>query len=284
LRFLVVRYLLSSIGLLFVLFAFKNRSDVKPSKILHQMYDSIKAIKTLRQHVVAIERLEDTFNTSVSEIKIHTHPRKVYFINPSKKLEILYNADVSKNKAYVKPHIFPYLTLSLDPRGNLMRKNQHYTIHELGYEFIGKSTALTISKDKDGVANFTYKGKTLKNGYMCYLLEYENKNYGYVNYTVGEKETASSVAYKLVVNDYLLRHKNDLLNDFGYLKKGRVLQVPNLYCKKAILFIDEKMMIPVSLSLYDDKGLFECYDYTHIRINEPFKADEFDKENKDYHF
>jgi hypothetical protein len=282
--FLFVRYLLSSIGLLFVLFAFKNRSNVKPSKILHQMYDSIKAIKTLRQHVVAIERLEDTFNTSISEIKVHSNPRKVYFINRSKKLEILYNADVSKNKAFVKPHIFPYLTLSLDPRGNLMRKNQHYTIHELGYEFIGKSTALTISKDKDGLANFTYKGKVVKNGYYCHILEYENNNYSYVNYTVGEKETASSIAYKLIVNDYLLRHKNDLLNDFGYLKKGSVLKVPNLYCKKAVLFIDEKLMLPVSLSLFDDKGLYESYEYTDIIINKPFLPNEFNKNFKEYHF
>jgi hypothetical protein len=40
------------------------------------------------------------------------------------------------------------MTISLDPTGNLMRKNQHYTINELGYSFIGHSIALTINKDK----------------------------------------------------------------------------------------------------------------------------------------
>ena len=105
----------------------------------------------------------------------------------------------------MKPHIFPYLSLRLVPRGNLMRKNQHYTLFELGYDFIGNSIAHTISKDKDGTKNFTYKGKAIKNGFMCYLLEYENTNYGYVVYTVKEKESASSIPYKLIVNDYFLR-------------------------------------------------------------------------------
>lgn len=264
--------------------SFKNKGDVKPARILHQMYDSIKTIKTLRQKVYALERIDSKFNTSNSEIKVQTQPRKIYFINRHKKIQVLYDSEVSHHKAYVKAHVFPYITLSLDPAGNIMRKNQHYTIHELGYDFIGKSVALTINKDKDAMNNFTYHGKVMKNGYNCYFLEYENKNYAYTNYTVKEKETASLIAYKLCVNDYLLRHRNDLLNDFGFLKKGSVLQVPTLYCKKAILYIDDKLMLPVSLSLYDDLGLFESYEYTNIEINKPFHPDEFKKDYKDYSF
>jgi len=196
----------------------------------------------------------------------------------------LYNSEKPEQKALIKLHSFPYLTVNLDPRGNIMRKNQHYTIHELGYAFIGKSVALTISKDRDGLKNFKYHGKVLRNGYTCHLLEYENTQYTYVNYVVREKETASLIAYELCVNDYLLRYKNDLLNDFGYLKKGRVLKVSTLYCKKAMIFLDEKMMLPVSLSLYDDVGLFESYDYTEIEVNKPFQSNEFEKEFKDYDF
>ena len=281
-----MKYTITVISFCFIFFvlSFKNNSDVKPQKILHQMYDSIKNIKTLRQKVSAIERIETKFHTSTSEIKVQTHPRKIYFVNKIKKLEILFDSEVSDRKAYVKPHVFPYITLSLDPTGNIMRKNQHYTIHELGYDFIGKSVALTINKDKDGMSNFTYLGKVTKNGYNCYFLEYENKNYGYTSYKVGEKETASLIAYKLCVNDYLLRYKNNLLNDFGFLKKGSILKVPNLYCKKAILYIDDKLMLPISLSLYDDTGLFEGYEYTNIEINKPFKVDEFSKNFKDYNF
>lgn len=259
-------------------------NSVTPSKLLGQMYDSIKNIRTLRQKVFAIERIEKSYSNSISEIKVQTHPEKIYFKGLSKDLEILYNSEKPEDKALVKLHTFPFLMLNLDPRGNLMRKNQHYTIHELGYGFIGKSVALTISKDRDGIKNFTYRGKAAKNGYVCHLLEYENANYTYVDYTVREKETASSISYKLIVNDYLLRYKNDLLNDFGYLKKGSVLKVPTLYCKKAMVFLEEKMMLPVSLSLYDDMGLFESYDYTHIELNKPFLPKEFDRDFEAYDF
>jgi hypothetical protein len=165
-----------------------------------------------------------------------------------------------------------------------MRRNQHYTIHELGFEFIGKSIALTISKDRNGLSNFRYVGKTKRNGYQCYMLEYENQAYHFTNYLVKEKETASVIAYKLCVNDYLLRYKNDLLNDFGYLKRGSVLQVPTLYCKKAVLYIDDNLFLPVSISLYDDIGLFESYDFTRIRKNVLFRRDEFTREFKEYGF
>lgn len=248
------------------------------------MYDSIKTIKTLRQNIKAVERVDAKFVFASSSIKLQTHPRKVYFNNRDKKIEVLFDSEVSQHKAFVKVHTFPYLTLSLDPSGNIMRKNQHYSLHELGYDFIGKSVALTINKDKDGMNNFVCRGKVLKNGYNCYLLEYENKNYSYTNYSVGEKETATLVAYKLCVNEYLLRNKNDLINEFGYLKKGTVLKVPTLYCKKAVLYIDDRLMLPVALSLYDDTGLFESYEYTNIEINKPFKADDFHKDNKDYGF
>ncbi len=271
------------LALLFTVFSFRNNNDIKPAHILRQMYDSIRHVKTIRQHVSALERIDRKFLSAKSELKLQVNPRKLYFINREKKLEVLFNSEESR-KAVVKPHVFPYLTISLEPQGNIMRKNQHYTINELGYEFIGKSIAFTLNKDKEGVNNFSYHGKLVKNGYNCYFLEYENKTYSYTTYVVGEKETATSISYKLCVNDYLLRDKNGLLNDFGYLKKGRHLQVPTLYCKRAILYIDEKLMLPVSISLYDDTGLFESYDYTFIEINKPFKSDEFSRSFKEYGF
>lgn len=271
----------------FAVFSFsspENHADQHVQRIFARMYDSIRNIKTVRQDVVAIERLENTVSISRSKIKLQTHPVKIYFVNPSKKLEVLYNPDFFANKALVKPHVFPYLTMQLDPRGNIMRKNQHYSIMELGYSFIGKSIALTINKDKDGLSNFSYKGKTVKNGYNCHLIEYENKKYTYVDYKVGDRETASSIALKLCVNDYLLRYNNDLLNDFGYLKKGSVIKVPSLYCQKAVLFIDDHLALPISLSLFDDKGLFESYDYSNVQINVPISEAEFSKDYSAYNF
>jgi hypothetical protein len=264
--------------------SFRNNNEIKPVQILHQMFDSIKNIKTIRLKVTALERVDKKFLSASSFIKLQVNPRKLYYRNIQKKVQVLYNSEVSPYKALVRPNTFPYMSIWLDPTGNIMRKNQHYTIHELGFEFIGTSIALTINKDREGLNNFSYLGKVHRNGYNCYYLQYENKSYGYTTYTVREKETASSIATRLCVNDYLLRNANDLLNDFGYLRKGRVLKVPNLYCKKAILYIDDRYLIPVSLSIYDDAGLFESYDYFSLEINKPFLQDEFNRDYKEYSF
>lgn len=249
------------------------------------MIDSIKTIQTVRFKVVAIERTNGTYIKAISENKINIKPRKLYLINKEKKLEILFVSGEHSNKAVVKPHVFPYVTLQLNPVGNLMRKNQHYTINELGFDFIGKTLALTLSKEKENFSKcLTYYGKVEKNGYQCHLIVYEAKTFPYVEYVVKEKETLSYIASKLNTNDFLLRTKNNLYNDFDYLKAGTKLQVPVYYCKKAVFYLDDKTLLPISVNVFDDIGLFESYDFSNVIINKPFGPAEFDKGYKEYHF
>lgn len=258
--------------------------DNKVAKIMHQLFDSVKSIKTVQYKITAIERLSKEFVTAHSEIKLQMHPRKVYFNNPTKKIEILYNPEMNATKALIRTASIPYVSVLLDPTGSLVRKNQHYTIYELGFDFIARSIALTINKDKFGINNFTLHGTCNKNGFKCYFIEYENPNFNYIDYVVGSKETISSIASKLNVNEHIIRYKNNMMNTFGYLKHGEVLKTPTLYCKKAIIYVDEKLMLPVSISLYDDVGLFESYDFHSIEINKHFSDIDFDKKNPQYNF
>jgi hypothetical protein len=253
-------------------------------KCIAEMIDSIRNVKTVQTSIKALERINNAYLSASSEVKVNVSPRKLYFINREKKLEILYVTGSYGNKAVVKPHVFPYLTINLDPRGNIMRKNQHYTVNELGFDFIGRTIALVLSKEKDLAKSLTYLGKHEHNGYSCHMVVYETKTFPYFEYTVQHKETVTSIAYKQNVNDYMLRSKNNLFNDFGYLKEGSKLQVPYMYCKKAVLYLDEKTMLPVSVSIYDDVGLFESYDYTNIKVNNPIDEKEFTKGYKDYGF
>ncbi len=252
-------------------------------QLLHQMNDSIKKIKVLKMNIYAIERIEKSYLSANSEIKLNSSPRKLYFINPKKKLEILH-LPAKNEKAIVKPHVFPYITMQLDPNGNLMRKNQHYTLNELGFDFISKSIAFTINKDKEGTKHFKYHGIVKKNGISCYFIEYDNPQYEYIDYKVGKKETVTSLSYKLCVNDYLVRYKNDLINEFGFLKEGKVIKVPTLYCKKAVVYLAESTLLPISLSLYDDIGLFENYEFSNIQINPIINEVEFTTKFHEYGF
>ena len=264
------------------------RGFAQPASHLHLiagMLDSIQKVETLRFRVLAIEKVGNTYFKAVSDNKILMKPHKVYFRNPEKKLEILYVEGENDDKALVKPHVFPYVTMSLSTTGSLMRKNQHYTLHELGFEFLAHSVAIALSKEKENFAKaVTYFGKHEKNGYTCHLFVYEARNFPYTEYTVKANETVTSIALKLNLNEYLIRHKNNLINEFDYLKPGMKLKVPVYYCKKVVLFIDDKKLLPVSVSVFDDDGLLESYDFTNIIVNKPFDPKEFTRDYPAYHF
>lgn len=262
-----------------------SHEHFKDFKLITDMLDSAKKVTALRYNMKSVERLESGYATANTFVKLQMHPRKCYLVNSQNKLEVLYNEGEVNNKALVKPHVFPYFTMSLDPRGNLMRKNQHFTILDIGFDFTARTIAIALSKEKEQVGkHLTYVGKSEKNKMNCHLLIYENLEFGYNNYTVQHKETISSIAGKLTVNDYMLRTKNKLYDDYGYLKEGSVIKVPNFYCKKAVFYIDEKTMLPISVSIYDEVSLFESYDFYNLEVNKAIPASEFKKDFKGYGF
>lgn len=273
----------------------KNHLNENPKEVSHEhfkdfrlitdMLDSAKKVSYLRYAMKSVERIETGYSTSNTKVKLQAHPRKSYLVNTDNKLEVLYHEVELGSKALVKPHVFPYFTMSLDPRGNIMRKNQHFTILDIGFDFTARTIAIALSKEKDQIAkHLTYMGKIEKNKMMCHLLVYENTEFSYYDYAVGHKETVSSIAGKLTVNDYMLRCKNKLYDEYGYLKEGSVIKVPTFYCKKAIFHVDEKTMLPVSVAIYDEVGLFESYDFYNLEVNKPIPNSEFQKNFKGYGF
>ncbi|MES2567324.1 MAG: DUF1571 domain-containing protein [Bacteroidota bacterium] len=262
-----------------------SHEHFKDFKLITDMLDSAKKVSYLRYSIKSVERVESGYATATTNVKLQVHPRKSYLVNTQNKLEVLYNESENNNKALVKPHVFPYFTMSLDPRGNLMRKNQHFTIMDIGFDFTARTIAIALSKEKEQIAkHLNYVGKVEKNKMNCHLLVYENLEFAYHDYVVQHKETVSSIAGKLTVNDYMLRCKNKLYDDYGYLKEGTVIKTPTFYCKKAVFYVDEKTMLPISVSIYDEIGLFESYDFYDLEVNKPVPALEFKKDFKGYGF
>lgn len=262
-----------------------QREHFKDFRLITDMMDSVKKVNYIRFSMRATERIENGYSTAHTRVKLQMHPRKSYLKNVDTKLEVLYNEEKLPNKCTVKPHIFPYFTMTLDPRGNLMRKNQHFTIYELGFDFTVKTIAMALSKEKEQIVkHLSMIGKVEKNKMNCYLFVYENPNFAYYDYTVQAKETVAGIASKLVVNDYLIRTKNKLFDEYGYVKQGTKLKIPNFYCKKAVIYIDEKSMLPVSMSIYDEVGLFENYEYSDIELHKKIPDEEFERNFKGYGF
>jgi hypothetical protein len=253
--------------------------------LVKDMADSVDKMKTLRCHIKAVEKVGATYVSAESDIKLNTSPKKLYFKNSTKKIELLYLEGQHSNNALVKPPGFPFTALYLDPNGTLMRKSQHYTIHELGFAFIARTMKSILLRDGDkALKNLSYLGIVKKNGENCHMIMYENKEFGYYDYVVGKSESVALISAKKYLSDYMIRYKNNLHSYYGTIKEGTVMKLPNNYCGKATLFISEKTKMPVAINLYDDKELWESYEYSTIIINKSIPQEEFSRTYKDYHF
>ena len=56
------------------------------------------------------------------------------------------------------------------------------------------------------------------------------------------------------------------------------------YAKYVLLYIDKDNFLPIGVRVFDDKGLFEQYDYYNLQVNPKFDDAEFTKDYKDYNF
>ena len=253
-------------------------------EIIFQMLDSIKKIKTQRYDVKAVERVNGNLKLADSHIKLNINPWKVYFLSP-KGIEILWVQGSNNGDAIVHSSSLPFMNFNLDPYGSVMRKDQHHTIFDLGFPYIGSTIGNTIIKaPKDFDKHFAYAGTLIWNKTECYQIVITYPEYKYIEYTTGKGETVTSIAYKLNTSDYKIRYINELSSYYGTIKEGKKLFIPTPYSNKTIVYIDKKTFIPLSIKVYDEEGLYEAYEFYNVQINTTFAADEFSKNYKGYGF
>lgn len=259
-------------------------SSPTSKEVIFKMIKSIQDLERLKYSLKIVERGKKGYNHYESSVKLNRKPRKIYLY--IKGIELLWVAGWNNNKAYVKPNSFPYVNLSLDPLGFLMRQDQHHTLNEMGVDYFGSVIEYIALKHIDHFDKyFIFEGEERINNRPCYKIIIDNKEFGYENYTVGENESITSIARKLHISEYMILEVNPKLSDyFHILKKGQVLKVPNAYAKHVTLYIDQLYFLPISIKILDDKGLFEQYDYHFLQVNPKIEDAEFTKNYKDYKF
>lgn len=261
------------------------KKTITCKEIIEQMLDSIKVIKTQRYTVKSTERVGGHLLFAKSNIKINGTPKKIYLFNPEKNIEVLWVQGSNSGNALVHAGSMPLMNFNLDPLGSIMRKDQHHTIFELGFQYVGLTIANTIIKaPKDFDKHFLYAGSIVFDSKDCHQIVVNYPEYKYMEYVTGKGETVTSIAQKLSTSDFKIRHINELSSYFGSIKEGKKLMIPVPYANKAIVYIDKKTAIPLSIKLYDEEGLFESYDFTSVVLNKPFAENEFSKSFKGYGF
>lgn len=260
--------------------------DNKPPtsrEIIDQMIKSIDNVKTLKYKLGISERIKGKLTNASSLIKYQKSPRKLHlYLNGP---ELLWLEGKNNGNALVSPGSFPYFDLNLDPYGAILRKNQHHTLHEIGYDYLSDLIqSFILRADGNFEQTFLYIGEDKFENSTCYKIIIKYSDFAFSSYKVKKGENIVSIARKLKVSEYMILENNPAHEGYYAVKAGDVLSVPNAYAKMTVLLIDKELMLPVNTKMYDDKGLFESYEYRDLKVNIVIPDVEFSKNFKEYHF
>lgn len=253
--------------------------------ILTNMLKSIDSLRGIQFTLKTNERIQNKYVISESVFKICVVKSRIY-LKTNSGAEVLWVKGENCNQALVNPNGFPYLTLKLDPLGSILRKNKHHTIYETGFRYFGDIVRNMI-ETKSGKIDVSVKNEGLVewNGMTCRQVTCSINTYHIRKYKIQKGETLVSIARKFFINEYKILELNGREKDNDYsADEGSEISIPSMYAKKMIILVDTKTQLPVSQKVYDEKGLFESYEFRNLKVNPRFCEKDFSKDNKNYNF
>ncbi len=261
-----------------------SQNNLSCKEILHNTITAVEDIKTLKFHLKCLERIKGKLLPTESQVKLNRSPRKIYIY--LKGPEVLWLEGKNNGNTLINPHGFPYMNLNLDPMGSLMREKQHHTIHQMGFSYFADIIENYIAMlGTDFEKYFKCTGTINWNGKECYFITAEYPDFKYEDHTVKKGETLTSIAKKYKVSDFMILELNaGKVNNYKDVKENQVIKVPNVYGSKMTLYIDKDIFLPLVIKVYDDKGLFESYEYHDLELNPKIPDEEFSKDYKGYGF
>lgn len=271
---------------LFVVLSLANMAMAQnASDIVNKMISAVSAGKTFEYTMKQTERIDGKIYKNAIFTKVNESPKKVFIDNiegDNKGVQVLYVKGERDNKALINK----LFGVKLSPFNNLIRKNQHHTILESGFSLLLNSVKDAKTRaTAEGKFNevFKYEGTVTYDGRACYKLVLNDPTFTYVNYTIASGESLYSISMKKRVCEQLIIEKNNL-SGFGSAKAGSTILIPSSYAKKTILYIDKATNYPVYQEMYDEKGLFEKYEFYNLKINPSLTLMDFNEDNPEYNF
>lgn len=255
---------------------------ISTETLISRLSSAIANLKTLRCNVRGQERVGGSYQQARTVMKMSFDPYKVYLRN-DKGIEVLYVTGQNGGDAWVYPNSFPYVTLSLDPNGSLMRKGIHHSTLDAGYgtiaEMLDGNTEQRLNPGFE--KTFRYTSDTTVLGRPAYVLRSSFPQFRYVSYRPTKPETVRAIAAKFGCGEFRILERNNL-SPGTTVAAGKTIQVPNAYGSRIVLCIDQKLYLPLVVQVNDDKGLFEKFEFSDLVANQPIPAQEFTKGFKGY--
>lgn len=276
--------------LLLILFIplFSFAQAEKEKRALQQMMSACENLKsasfilstTEKNKSGVMEKGEMLVKLSHVPLKIYLH---VYF--PGAHAEILYRKGMLNDELYISPNAFPYVNLTLSPNNLTVRKNGHHTVCDIGFDYVCNMIRHYQPLMGEKLYDHYQLGDTVEwDHHRCVKMEFDYPDFGYVKQVAQKGEDAVGIAARNFVNEYMIVCANPEVDDIHDVKAGQSVRVPNMFGRKIIFLVDLKTMLPLVQEIYDEKGLFEKYEYKSFILNPSFDPAEFTEEYKDYGF
>lgn len=255
--------------------------------LANRMISKVKSLKTLQCTFEAQERIMDKMISEKNNFKINIAPFKTYFKQefPEKGLEGLYIAGVNSGKTKINPNAFPWVTLNLDPEGELMMKNHHHPIFHAGYGYVAEVLDMLIKKYQSKTDNLIVnKGTINYMGQEVIVLDCNNPFYKIQTIKITTPETPYALGKRLHINYFSILEENSGLKAFSEIPAGKTIKIPSDYASKMLIYLHKTQLYPVYIKISDPRGLFEEYKFTNVILNPVFKSEDFSAENPKYNF
>jgi outer membrane lipoprotein-sorting protein len=269
------KYLLLGVTILFS-FAFSlktNLTSPEAQKAFTDLIVAIDAIKSMAFTITNHERIDGKMLSGTQRVSLTTEPFQCHIsmINPGKGQELVYAGNTYEQQVVYEPAGFPYIQLELDPYGSLMRNKNHHTIFFLGFKKMTDIIQFHMSRSP-----FSLDAEKIKlDGKTYTKISIEFINFEYKKTKVFKEESVTSFSERMALCDYMIAEFNDLDLD-DELEKDSELVVPSAYAKKFEILVDPDSGLPYKMMAYDEKGIYEHYEFVDLVINNSIPAARFD--------
>lgn len=269
-KYLVCAACFLQLAVIITAFNYDADETAESKFLLKRLTDSLTVIKTASYTVENKERVGEKYMSGSQYIHYQKQPFlcKIEFLHPNKGSQVIFGAN--KADATYSPIGFPYFDMDLNPLGTLMRRNNHHTVYEVGFDYI---ISIITSSFKNN--NYTFDLNKSNERYIT--VNVQNPKFDFVDYTIKANEDVRKIALSRDLNEYLILELNNHIDFYDDVKAGDIIKIPNSYAKQVKVVFDFETFLIRDIFVYDHKGLFEEYHYRDIKKN--IKDLNFDLDN-----
>lgn len=274
--------------LLLLVGCFGATSAQNARTVVDKMYRAIESNPRVSFDMLSKERFGSRYVVKKTRFHVSESPRKVYMKDLEEGIEVLYVKGWNDNDALVNPNGFPWTNLDFSPRSSRMRKNQHHTILSAGFGYTAelmKSIEQDLKKQGRRFEDYfsISSTPTTFDGRSCYKLYINyDEEYGHKTHTVQRTATLATICKEQNVPEHRVAELNNL--DYGEVRAGTSLKIPNAYAKRVVFYVDKTTHFPIVQLIYDEDGLYEKYEYRSLDISPNFPSCEWTPDCSSYGF